>query len=245
MMAETGGGIGFFGKLPAHGDFVRRGLDHAVAAAWDGWLGALMMALREDLGEDDWLDAYLTGPVWRFATGGGLAGLDGVARTGVLVPSVDRVGRYFPLVIAAAAEGCESLAAAARDGTALLDALEALALRALDEDDELEADALQAALDDLAWDWPTSGRGADAAGVWVPLGGAQPGDAVGAVCHLLDGAGRLSPGGADGLWWTDGSERVEPGVLRVHGWPRPTAAVALFDGAWGARGWLGPDPDRG
>jgi len=47
-----------------------------------------------------WLDAYLSGPLWRFAWAPGV--FDPQWWFGVLMPSVDSVGRYFPLVVAQA-----------------------------------------------------------------------------------------------------------------------------------------------
>jgi type VI secretion system protein ImpM len=236
------GGVGFHGKLPAHGDFVRRGLDHAVAEAWDVWLGRLMTALRDDLGEDNWLDAYLTGPVWRFALG---AAIGGQAQTGVLVPSVDRVGRYFPLVLSAALDPEVSLADAVRDGRPLLDAMEELGLAVLDDATApMDADGLEAALSDLAWTWPVPrGRwtpGLGDPGVWVPLAGvAGATGAPSALACVLDGYADMAADGETGLWWTEGSEQVTPGLMCGTGWPRPSAAVAFFDGSWLDRGWMG------
>lgn len=87
--------IGFFGKLPSRGDFVRVGLSRALASAWDGWLQGVMPKSHEG-------DAMLRrAPVWRFAVGAGVCGP--CAACGVLLPSIDRVGRTFPLLIAAEA----------------------------------------------------------------------------------------------------------------------------------------------
>ncbi|WP_299439329.1 type VI secretion system-associated protein TagF [uncultured Rhodospira sp.] len=231
-------GLGFYGKLPAHGDFVRRGMTPALATAWDGWLGALMAAVREDLGEDDWLDVYLTSPVWRFALGAGVAG---VAQIGVMVPSVDRVGRYFPLVLVAPLTESQPLAMALRAGQDLLDHLEDLACHVLDAD-SLEADDLMASLEALDWEWPaeTAGdAGVCEAGAWVPLGAGSAADAVAALSWALAGGGGMTLAGRDGLWWSEGSERVGRGLVRTRGWPPPHQAVALLDGVWWARGWAG------
>jgi type VI secretion system protein ImpM len=45
-----------------------------------------------------WREHYCTSPIWRFALSAGSCGP--VAYAGILMPSVDRVGRYYPLVIA-------------------------------------------------------------------------------------------------------------------------------------------------
>jgi type VI secretion system protein ImpM len=92
---------GWHGKLPSLGDFASRRLDAAFVEAWDGWLAAGLLALRE-ANPAGWLDAYLASPSWRFLLlPGALAGEPGrQGWAGVLMPSVDRVGRYFPFTIA-------------------------------------------------------------------------------------------------------------------------------------------------
>ena len=89
---------GWYGKLPAVGDFASRRLPPAVVARCDAWLSAGLSASQRTLGAD-WLDLYLTSPIWRFVWGPGT--LDEAGRMGVLMPSVDRVGRYFPLLLVA------------------------------------------------------------------------------------------------------------------------------------------------
>jgi len=90
---------GFYGKVPGLGDFVSRRLPQAFIDPWDVWLQAAIASSRQQLGEQ-WLDIYLTSPLWRYALSPGSCGARGWA--GVLMPSVDRVGRYFPLTIAVA-----------------------------------------------------------------------------------------------------------------------------------------------
>jgi len=109
---------GFFGKIPARGDFVRSGLPPAFVAAWDAWLQEVIPVSRELLGED-WLPAWLEAPIWRFALGQGLCGDDAVV--GVWMPSVDRAGRHFPLTLAAVVPGAtvESLAEQGADWLAV------------------------------------------------------------------------------------------------------------------------------
>lgn len=90
---------GYFGKLPRHGDFVRAGLPEEIVAGFDSWLRAGLAESRAMLGEA-WLDAFLEAPVWQFRFAPGLLGRPGLA--GVMAPSVDRAGRYFPLMLGAA-----------------------------------------------------------------------------------------------------------------------------------------------
>jgi len=89
------GGARIFGKLPAHGDFVARGIGAAEREALDAWLSGEMLAARAALG-GDFEERYDRAPPWRFA------GPDGA---GVLVASVDGVGRRFPLYLALGGAG--------------------------------------------------------------------------------------------------------------------------------------------
>jgi len=95
-MSDT---AGCFGKVPQLGDFVSSRLPQTFTAPWDEFLSELMVFSREQLG-DSWLDTYLNAPIWRFALAADCMGPDPI--TGTLMPSVDSVGRYFPLTIAIA-----------------------------------------------------------------------------------------------------------------------------------------------
>jgi type VI secretion system protein ImpM len=57
---------GWYGKLPALGDFASRRLAPEWIAQWDGWLAAGLHQLRVDA-PDTWLNDYLASPAWRFA----------------------------------------------------------------------------------------------------------------------------------------------------------------------------------
>jgi type VI secretion system protein ImpM len=89
---------GLYGKVPAHGDFVRRGLPSSFVTPWDAWLQAGVAAAREHLGAH-WAGAWDSAPAWRFALPAGACGPDPVA--GVMLPSEDLVGRRFPITLAA------------------------------------------------------------------------------------------------------------------------------------------------
>jgi type VI secretion system protein ImpM len=90
--------VGWYGKIPALGDFASRRLPTPFVHAWDDWLQSSIAESRNSLGEA-WLSTYLHGPIWRFILMAGTCGER--AWIGILMPSVDRVGRYFPLTIAA------------------------------------------------------------------------------------------------------------------------------------------------
>ena len=87
---------GWFGKIAGLGDFARRRLPEHVAQALDDWLAQAIASSRATLG-DRWQDLYLTSPLWRFALAPEC--IDASWWFGVLMPSCDNVGRYFPLIV--------------------------------------------------------------------------------------------------------------------------------------------------
>ena len=92
---------GWYGKLSTLGDFASRRLSPPVVAALDRWLSEAVSGSQQALG-DAWLDAYLASPLQRFVLGPGLVNDSAGAATwwfGVLMPSCDNVGRYFPLAV--------------------------------------------------------------------------------------------------------------------------------------------------
>ena len=89
--------IGIFGKIPAHGDFIERQLPRSFLTPWDEWLQRGIASSKELLG-NQWLEIYLTSPIWHFCASPGV--IDEKAWAGILMPSVDSVGRYFPLTVA-------------------------------------------------------------------------------------------------------------------------------------------------
>jgi type VI secretion system protein ImpM len=95
---DVPGPAGCFGKVRAAGDFVTRRLPREFVEPWDAMLQAGLLASRERLGPR-WLAAYLDAPLWCFALAPGVAGSTGWA--GVLMPSIDSVGRHFPFTVAA------------------------------------------------------------------------------------------------------------------------------------------------
>ena len=97
-MSSLGKPPGWHGKLPSLGDFASRRLDDTFIEPWDGWLAAGLLALREAAPES-WLEQYLASPSWRFLLMPGVLPAAQGAWAGVLMPSVDKVGRYFPLTL--------------------------------------------------------------------------------------------------------------------------------------------------
>ncbi|WP_372731490.1 type VI secretion system-associated protein TagF [Novosphingobium sp.] len=94
-----------FGKLPAHGDFVSRGIDALNRDALDLWLTAEMERAQSVWG-DSFERRYGAAPVWHFVETDAAGNWSG----GILCASTDRVGRRFPLMFVGPAPDCESAA---------------------------------------------------------------------------------------------------------------------------------------
>lgn len=87
---------GWFGKLPGTGDFAQRRLSQRFVQVWDEWLQLNLFELRNRY--EHWSEKYLQAPIWYFRIGTGV--INANEWIGVLMPSVDSVGRYFPLTLA-------------------------------------------------------------------------------------------------------------------------------------------------
>ncbi len=93
--------LGYYGKLPAQGDFLRRRADVTFVMQWDAWLQRCLATSRATLGEN-WQEFYENAPIWRFCFGAKVCGPNPMI--GVMMPSQDRVGRCFPLTVFARLE---------------------------------------------------------------------------------------------------------------------------------------------
>jgi len=218
---------GFFGKIPSHGDFITRNLPRGFLDKWDDWLQSGIAESKAQLG-DGWLDIYLTCPVWRFAIKGGICG---GAWAGIMMPSVDRVGRYFPLTIATPLDPATVPFAVPGAGAAWFDQVTGLALRTLD-DDHFEANGLQSALDVVA-DIPLPPDPvetlATAADAWSLVVLSRPGGDISASMADALVTERVGP---YSLWWTEGDEGVRMSSLVVGGLPDVRGFAELLHGTW-------------
>ena len=227
---------GWHGKLPSLGDFASRRLEPSFVEPWDSWLAAGLLALREARPEG-WLDAYLGSPSWRFLLMPGVlpgvlpgeAGAQGWA--GVLMPSVDRVGRYFPLTLAVplgAGPGSVQQLAGLWHWLARLDEL---ARDALYEDwtaERLEQELARMALPDLSpLPEPTTVPAMEGAVVEVQAAGA-----VDAALFTGQEAHRAWVVHARGLaWWHAQPDELPPRLLLSRGLPAVSSMASLFGSA--------------
>jgi len=88
---------GYFGKVPARADFVAARLRHDTVERWDSWLQQALATSQSILGRP-WRDLFLNAPIWRFILPPGACGARPLV--GLLTPSVDAVGRCYPLMLA-------------------------------------------------------------------------------------------------------------------------------------------------
>ena len=196
----------WYGKLPSLGDFASRRVDPTFIEPWDAWLAGGLAAWRAS--DEQWLQAYLAGPTWRFLLTPEALAPRSPALAGVLMPSVDNVGRYFPLTLVQPLARLPADEGATQALLTWLHRLDDLAVDALHEDwpiAELEAELEQLGL-----------PGADGEAAHLPSW-AQP----------LVQAGRTSP--RSSYWWcldAEGQPRVYTGV----GLPRQRAFTTLIAG---------------
>ena len=235
---------GFFGKLPSAGDFVQRRLPAAFVDVWDRHFESAVAESRQALG-GLWHDAYHASPVWRFLLAGGVCGES--AWAGVMGPGADRVGRCFPMVVAAPIAADEgAVMRVLHDGGRWFDAVEqvhnaaqcdpAIGVDAFDGQLAALASPLDGATSNAIVEFP---HGVDwrVADHWrLPLPAQIAADA------FLGGLWAQLSASTDGrcLWWTAGGERVPASVLITNGLPQPEAYAGFLDasqaGPWQSLG---------
>lgn len=238
---------GWYGKMPALGDFASRRLPPAFIGTWDAWLQRGLAASRATLRER-WLDVYLNGPLWNFALMPGVCGDS--AWLGTIMPSVDKVGRHFPLTIALAVPphaGVLRTAAAAGEWFAAIDraALACLDIHHLPEQLERRLAELpfpeQPAIDGQAGsslDAWLSAPASEALVLHLPAGVSAV-EVLGAAARP-DRAGYGNSGGNSGgntignhsgrsIWWSDTTSSAATRLLAFRGLPGDSAFTLLLD----------------
>lgn len=203
---------GLFGKLPLKRDFVAYNVSRPFLDKWELWLQSAMAESRLVLGEA-WQGLFLTMPIWRFWLG---KELFGQAVVGALMPSVDGVGRYFPLSLCALEPADARLAAPPRDDVnAWLEAGEKMLLGMLE-------DGFSADLPTLLRDFPLAPLAPPAnsdKSVCNVISWVQPAQTVSQGFAELEAqdAGRLNDN--RGFWWTLGGTQHSQQLVTTEGAP--------------------------
>ncbi len=144
---------GWHGKLPSRGDFVGQGLPATWLATWDAWLDGALGAAAAQHGAPTLRRQLQAMAPWQVLVPPLLSGEP--VWCGVVVPSADRVGRAFPLLLAEAYEeaaiGAAALVALHTRALALADWLDRIGTLATPETFQAEVDRW------LATPWPAEG----------------------------------------------------------------------------------------
>ncbi|VAW45390.1 Protein phosphatase ImpM [hydrothermal vent metagenome] len=234
-MNKNSSTCGLFGKSPQKTDFISHFLPNEFTENWHNWLQSSLSVSREQLGEN-WLDYYLTSPIWNYAIMPDV--ITPQAITGVLVPSIDEIGRYFPLTIAHI--GAQQPWAAYLYGNEWYRNLQDVALHALNENtsysqliDQLEKLPILE-LPKMP-DYTTQMSTHTFAHNQVIIKPTQQTNQELALSLLTKTYARLL--GNYSLWWTEGSEHVEPCLILSANLPDPGQFAAMLDGNWQQWGW--------
>ena len=230
---------GWYGKIPGTGDFVTRRIPTAFSESWDRWLQAAIAGSRERLG-GRWRDTYLSMPIWRFVLSPGM--LTPNAWAGIMVPSVDAVGRYFPLAVASALPSASlSIVGTLVAAESWFDDIETIALSAIAPG--ADSAAIDAAISQKPFraEWlrypeghddTVPIRGTKPQMLWVPLSArnGQP-----PAQEVFDLAARLAEPTA--AWLAEESELFGRCLLLCESLPPAEQYCAMMDGRWVERGW--------
>jgi type VI secretion system protein ImpM len=220
---------GWFGKIAPLGDFASRRLAADWVQACDRWLSDGMQAGARQLGER-WLATYLAAPVWRFAWAPGV--VDARWWFGVLMPSCDNVGRYFPLVVVQPRQHAPVDRFAFDHLDLWWSHLARAALHTLAEGATVET--FETALQQ-APPWPGSGASAPvrplAAGGrerWAVSTGATLGELI----HALAAEGLKRQLAGSSFWWPLREGAPIGHCTVTQGLPPPAAFADLLSGEW-------------
>lgn len=230
--------VGWYGKIPGRGDFIARRVPVSFSEPWDRWLQQAIEGGQRRLG-GGWRDTFLSMPVWRFALGPGVVGVS--AWAGLMVPSVDAVGRYFPLTVATALpprslDPVATLLGAGR----WFDEIETIALEAIAPG--ADAARIDAALARSRFEtrWLATVE-ADRATLPVQGGkprmlcfGLQAGAAIPASALRALAARMRGPHAA---WLAEPSELFGRSLLLCEQLPSGEQFCAMMDGRWDEHGW--------
>ncbi|ACK51797.1 type VI secretion-associated protein, BMA_A0400 family [Methylocella silvestris BL2] len=197
---------GLYGKLPSKRDFIAVSAPRAFLRLWEPWIEQGLAFGRARGSEEEWAEAFNSAPIWRFWLGPALCG---EAFIGALMPSVDAIGRMYPLtLIGVASDKEEKVDPPDVDPRELWFAsVEQLLLDALDP--EAPFPTLLARLKTLCASPALDENAAALAGAFAQM-----------RAELQD----CAPGEAS-FWWTIGGPAFPPLVLAQIGMP-PESAFA-------------------
>jgi len=221
---------GLYGKLPMKRDFISVSVPPAFLDLWEPWLQGGITASRIELGPR-WQDIFLRAPIWRFWLGQDLCGLPAM---GSVMPSVDAVGRFFPLTAFACGEADAAFPSPRLEPRGdWFAAIEAMLLGTLDEGsvyDEL-LETLGKLPEPAAMPASAPGSAIRTLHSASLVGADTPGDLAGAFSALFVEQGRrLEAGGC--FFWTIGGEGFPPAAVFSTGLPDPNILTTFLSGQY-------------
>ena len=218
---------GLFGKLSAKRDFIALATPRHFLEAWEPWVQACMSASQHRLGSD-WQQAFLTAPLWRFWLG---ADLLGATVLGVFMPSVDGVGRYYPLTLLAMADPSFSIPPPDfNPHDQWCATAESFLLSTLDRSKSF--DDISSALDGLAAPQMEATVCETKEICWLggtTVGTVTAGKTLQGSLTELRRSNHSTLAGAS-FWWTEGGEGFPPMALCSHGLPDPFCYSNMLTG---------------
>lgn len=226
---------GYYGKIPTHGDFIHKNIPPSFIELWDQWLQSVLYESRMTFGEK-WHDYYLTTPIIEYFLAPNICGEK--AWIGVLMPSVDRVGRYFPLTICQAVTQQEIVHPLLFEKhRAWFNYATKLALSCLNDDfklSKLHADLPKLAqlmlnnIEQQVNKNPHIKTYQNTA--WrIPLTNNLP--------DYLDLYSQILQQSAYSLWRNTGSEDIQESLVIAQGLPPSKSMLAMLEGHWSSNGW--------
>jgi type VI secretion system protein ImpM len=219
---------GLYGKLPMKRDFISVSTPHAFLERWEPWIQGGIAASRLSLGAQ-WQDIFLRAPIWRFWLGPEICGRPAI---GSFMPSVDGVGRFFPLTAFACGEAGSAFPTPQSDPQAGWFA-------------EVEAMLLDALNENTAYERVLETLGSLPAPASIRTPAAEPGirdfhsatlvtadtaDCLGAAFAGLLAERERRRQATESFFWTIGGEDFPPAALLCTGLPDPNVLTTFLSG---------------
>jgi type VI secretion system protein ImpM len=218
---------GLYGKVPSKRDFIAIATPREFLSVWEPWMQGGLSASRHSLGED-WQQAFLTAPIWRFWLG---ADLCGQTVLGAFMPSLDGIGRYFPLTLIACGEAESAIPPPEFDPQdGWFQVAEDYLLSTLEQDATFET--VTAGLESLVLpsnDAPVSRRNdmIDMKGGMVAQMNERPATEVFASLRMAD---HVDVYASASFWWTIGGEGYQPLAMSRRRLPDPFLFTEMLTG---------------
>jgi type VI secretion system ImpM family protein len=229
----------FFGKIPLTGDFIHRRMSSVFMNRWDEWLKINILHSQKQLGER-WLPIYSQSPMWRFCIAPGV--IDDKAYLGIMIPSVDSVGRYFPLTVAQAVDPKAIPFMLSDTANQWFQNIEDLLLDLLEGYEpnlqifDAKIAALQPKWIEAIADIPAGQASMDKAfNLRLEVNSANT------INHsvssfMLHNLVESKKGFT--FWWNEGSEAYQPSILFSDKLPATDQFCGLLDGSWQEHQWI-------